>query len=100
LKVLPTIRNNTRARPNDPYYYGRCSDAGIARGDELFEAERVEVECEIPKEVALKWVVAVAKNRLASQLPFVVLQLIFDIAKLRVKLVLVEVQRLMEYFAV
>src|SRR6266576_457541 len=38
----------------------------IARRDELFETERIEVEREIPAEMALKRVVTVAENRLSA----------------------------------
>ena len=38
----------------------------IARRNELFETERIEVEREIPEEMALKRVVTIAENGLSA----------------------------------
>lgn len=60
----------------------------VARGDEFLKPERIEVERKISEEITLKRIVAVAENGLAAQLRLVVLQLVFDVAKLGVKLIL------------
>jgi hypothetical protein len=68
-----------------------CADNGrllIACSYELLEAESVEIEREILEEVALEWVVAVAENRFAAQLRLVIFQLVADVAKLGIKLIL------------
>ena len=60
----------------------------MAGGDELLQAQRVEVEREIAEEITLERVVAIAENRLAAKLIPIMPQLIFYIDKLRIKFVI------------
>ena len=88
---VPCVVLTQTLKPLDVEERQLAADDGrllIARRDELFETERIEVEGEIPEEIALKRVVAVAEYRLSAQLGLIVLQLVFDVAKLRVELIL------------
>ena len=60
---------------------------GIAGGNELLEAETLEVQHKELEEVGLEGVVAVTENRLALEVTAVVPHLLLNIGELRVELV-------------
>ena len=66
----------------------RDRGARVAGRNQFLETEPVEVEGEIPEEVALERVVAITENRLALEVLTVVLHLFFDVRQLRIELVL------------
>ncbi len=76
----------------------------VAGGDELFEAELVEVGGEVLEEVALEWVVAVAVDDLAAEGVGVELQvgldLFLDIDVQGVELVLLGIPRFAQAFII
>jgi hypothetical protein len=51
----------------------------VASSNKFFELEMVEVDGEVPKEVAFKGIVTVAENCFASELVFVVPEFFFDV---------------------
>ena len=59
----------------------------VERGDELFQTQLLKVVREIMKELGDAGVVAIAVDNLAPEVLLVVAQLVLDVGKLRIELV-------------